>query len=149
MTSYKTLLFIILGVFLFASCIMDRKVSFLIKNCTNDTLLIVLTENDTLDNCIYWGNNPEDTIGGIMRTDTIGVYINGTKIIIDKFCYARPDSIVFVSPYLFNLRDTCNIFAIKWWTVSHYTLAEIRKRKLYDRRVVTKKDFINYLYEYK
>lgn len=70
-------------------------------------------------------------------------------MIINKNCYAQPDSNAYVGSHLFYMKDTCYIYAIKWWVVTHYTLDEIRKRRLYDRRVVTKKDFVDRIYEYK
>ena len=56
---------------------------------------------------------------------------------------------VFASPYSFKNNDTCYIYAIKHWVVTHYSLEEIRTKKLYDRKTVIKKDFCNGLYEYR
>ena len=130
------------------SCVMDRKISFYIRNCTNETLLIELTESDTLDDEICWGKHSGDTIE-LDPEDTIGIYVHGKKVFFKNCFYALPDSVLFVSPYIFNLKDTCYIYAIKWEMARHYTIEEIRAKKLYDRRPVTKRDFHNRLFEYR
>lgn len=140
---------IILGVFVLYSCVMDRITAFCIRNCTNDTLYIELSESDTLDNWIYWSKYPKDTKRPIMPKDTTWIYIHRGKVVIDNFFYAPPDSMVFASPYSFKNNDTCYIYAIKHWVVTHYSLEEIRTKKLYDRKTVIKKDFCNSLYEYR
>ena len=66
----------------FSSCTSCQEVNR-IKNCTKDTLLIDLTESDTLDDWVYWGENPEDTLG-IMAPDTLAIYIDGKEVIIKK-----------------------------------------------------------------
>lgn len=143
--------FLLLAAFymsLLSSCVLDWKYSFIIKNRTNDTLLIELTDDDTLNNNIYWGSVPEDTIW-TTESDTTWIYMNGEKIVINNLYYAQPDSIILVGPYWFNKKDTCYIYAIKWWVATHYTLDEIRKGKLYEKRAITKADFNERLYEYK
>ena len=137
------------GTFIFTSCIVDRITLFCIKNCTNDTLLIELTDSDTLYNWMYWGKHPEDTMRPIVQEDTTWVYIHGEKVIIDNFFYALPDSTVFASPHVFNINDTCYIYAIKWQVATRFPPEEIRAKKLYDRRAVTKRDFHNRLFEYR
>ena len=120
----------------------------LIKNCTTDTLLIELMEFDTLNDEIYWNHIGDSII--LDPKDTTIVYIDGNKKILwNNFC-VFPDSSVCVTPLLFDYKDTCFIYTIKWQVVTHYTLEEIRDRKLYDRRPVTKKDFKrNRLFEYR
>jgi hypothetical protein len=122
-----------------ASCVMDRVTLFCIRNCSRDTLYIELAQKDTLDNLIYWDKDSRP----IFPEDTTWTYINGKKVIIDNFFYALPDSIVLASPYSFNNNDTCYIYAIKRRILTHYSLDEVRAKKLYDRRAVTKKDFWN------
>ncbi len=41
------------------------------------------------------------------------------------------------------------IYAIKKQIIERYTLDKIRERKLYDRQVVTKKDFHDRFFEYR
>ena len=41
------------------------------------------------------------------------------------------------------------IHAIKWHVVTHYTLDEIRTKKLYDRRTVSKKEILDNMFEYR
>ena len=149
-TKTLLLMFIIFCTCTLTSCVMDRVTSFCIRNSTNDSLYIELSESDTLDNLIYWCKNSKETMSPIMSKDTTWAYINGEKVIIDNFFYALPDSTVLVSPYLFNIKDTCYIYAIKRRIATHYSLEEIRKKKLYDRQTVTKKDFNhNCIFEYK
>ena len=125
------------------SCVMDRKTTFFIRNCTNDTLLIGLLESDTLANWKDW--NAEDFV---TTNDTDEDKQALTKAIIGRF--ALPDSTLFADPDVFCFKDTCYIYAIKWQIAKHYTIEEIRAKKLYDRRAVTKKDFNkNRIYEYK
>lgn len=132
----------------FSSCTSCQEVNR-IKNCTKDTLLIDLTESDTLDDWVYWDENPEDTIG-IMAPDTLAIYIDGKEVIIKKEYYVLPDSLIIADAYVLNLKEPYYyIYAIKWQDVKHYPLEEIRARKLYDRQIVTKKDFHNRLFEYK
>jgi hypothetical protein len=110
----------ILILVLLCSCVMDRKMSFYIKNCTTDTLLIDLNDTDTID------------------------------IVICTYGYIQPDSIQMVSPYLFKLSDTCYLYTIKKQVMKNYSLKEISNRKLYDKRAVTIENFDdNHLYEYK
>ena len=80
--------------------------------------------------------------------NTIVVYIHGKKVILASYFYTLPDTI---SGYLYPLgNDTCYVYAIKWQIAKHYTLEEIRAKKLYDRRAVTKKDFNdNRIFEYR
>lgn len=137
----------ILVCLLLNSCVLDTKPwGYSVKNSTNDTLLIDLTESKTLSDDMYWGTNPEDTLN-VIEDDTITVNINGRKISIFNFYRVLPDS---NSLGFFDLySDTFYVYAIKWSIATHYTLDEIRKKKLYDKRVVAKKDFINHKYEYK
>ena len=133
---------------IFGSCIIDTKpLVYTVRNCTSDTFLIQLTKSDTLDGWMYWGKQPEDTARPAPE-DTIVVYIHGKKVILASYFYTLPDTI---SGYLYPLgNDTCYIYAIKWQIAKHYTLEEIRAKKLYDRRAVTKKDFNNNrLFEYR
>ena len=133
---------------IFGSCIIDTKpLGYCVRNCTSDTFLIQLTKSDTLDGWMYWGKQPEDTARPTPE-NTIVVYIHGKKVILASYFYTLPDTI---SGYLYPLgNDTCYVYAIKWQIAKHYTLEEIRAKKLYDRRAVTKKDFNdNRIFEYR
>lgn len=131
------------------SCVFDSKTFYRMKNCTKDTLLIELTESDSLDCWIYWGKNAEDTIIPVLSEDTIEIYINGRKETIKKSYLVLPDSFLLVDSHLFYYKDKYYVYAIKWNDAIEYSLDEIRAKKLYDRRTVTKKDFRNRTFEYR
>lgn len=64
----------------FSSCVMDMKEApFRIKNETNDTLLIDLSESDTLADWTSWSE-----LDGIFPNDTDTVDMAFTKAIIDQ-----------------------------------------------------------------
>ena len=129
---------------IFSSCIMDRKTTLYIKNCTKDTLLIELSEADTLVNWQFWGKQAADVVS---PNDTDEVDIAFNKAIIGSF--ALPDSTIYIAPYIYSHYDTCYLYTIKWNIAKKYSMDEIRAKKLYDRRTVTKKNFHNRLFEYK
>ena len=92
----------------------------------------------------------------------IGMFFNNLDMLffIDKsmnFSYFYPSIYSIFIFYIYKLfyilnnrhRKKYYIYAIKWSVATHYTLDEIRAKKLYDRRVVTKEDFKNHVYEYK
>ena len=135
--------------FTLTSCVIDNISSYCISNRTNDTLYIVLSTSDTLDNLIYYCEQSDDTLRPIAPKDTTRVFINGKIIILDNLFYALPDSTVFVSPRSFEINDTCYIYTIKSQVATQYTIEEIRAKKMYDRRSVTKKDFRNCIFEYR
>lgn len=129
---------------IFSSCIMDRKTTLYIKNCTKDTLLIELSEADTLVNWQFWGKQAADVVS---PNDTDEVDIAFNKAIIGSF--ALPDSTIYIDSYIYSHYDTCYLYTIKWNIAKKYSMDEIRAKKLYDRRTVTKKNFHNRLFEYK
>lgn len=144
----KIIIIVILNLVLFYSCLMDYKErAYPVRNCTNDTLLINFTSLDTLDNGLFF---PEDSIL-LAPEDTISVFLHGEKVIMWSQCFALPDSSVFIGfPAMFyHIRDTLYIYAIKWQVAKKYSIEEIRAKKLYDRRTVTKKDFHDLVYDYK
>ena len=145
----QSFVFLVCCTYMLTSCVMDRITSFGIRNSSNDTLYIELSESDSLDNLIYWCEDSNDFMPPIWPTDTTETYINNKKVVIDDRFYALPDSTVLVSPYSFDTKDTCYIYAIKKQIITRYTLDEIRVKKLYDRRAVTKKDFRHRLFEYR
>jgi len=128
------------------SCIMDRKpLQYAVMNCTNDTLFIELTDCDTLEGYTYEYEHTSDSIK--IPQDTMVVYIKGKKTILSYYSYTLPGSI---SGGIYPLpKDTCYVYAIKRYIATHYLLDEIRAMKLYDRTIVTRKDFSeNRLFEY-
>lgn len=137
------LLFVIL-----VSCVLDIKhLAYSVRNCTEDTLLVELTEADSLGESMLWGFYPVDTIEPVHSTDTISVVVHGKRIIYSSYNFALPDTISLnLDPFP---RGKCYLYAIKWDVAKRYSLDEIRAKKLYDRRIVTKEDFKDHVYEYK
>lgn len=130
-----------------ADCVKRR--GYVARNCTNDTLLLEVTESDTLNDWMYWGVNPGDTVVGIYPFDTIEVNIKGEDMAFYTFYRISPDSIISEGLYPFP-KDSCYIYAIKWQDATRYTREEIHAKKLYERRVVTKRDFDeDWVYDFK
>ena len=143
-TTSKILFLLLTICFILNSCIIDTiPAGYGIRNCTNDTLLIEPTKSDTLDYEMYWSKNSKDTIERLLPNDTTGIYVHGEKVILRGNYYTLPDSALYFWPNVSDRKDTFYIYAIKWQIAKHYTLEEIRAKKLYDRRAVTKKDFNN------
>ena len=131
------------------SCYMDSK-QFVnsVRNCTSDTLLIELTESGNFDGHYIFEDKDTLEYNRLDLEYFTEAYIKGKKIYVSKFNYALPDSTTLGKIVVDN-RKKYYVYAIKWNVATHYTLDEIRAKKLYDRRVVTKKDFKNHVYEYK
>lgn len=72
---------------IFVSCVIDIKpAGYCVKNCTKDTLLIDLTESDTLSNDMYWNLHCRDTID-LISMDTTSVNVHGKKnVIFNYYC---------------------------------------------------------------
>lgn len=139
------LLYLLLGIL--SSCVLDFKsLGYCVKNSTKDTLLIDLTESDTLNDEMYWNLQSRDSIG-LISTDTISVYICGKKVVIFSFYCVAPEA--KSGGFLPKNSDTLYLYTIKWNVAKSYTLEEIRMKKLYNRRRVTKKEFKNHVFEYK
>lgn len=134
--------------FFLGSCVLDSKpMGYCVKNCTEDTLLIDLSESDTLDDGMYCDLSSKDTVG-LISDDTTSLCIKDKKIVIFNYYRVMPKA---TSKGFFSInRDTFYLYAIKWNIARKYALETIRKKKLYDRRVVTYKDFnYNRMFEYK
>lgn len=129
---------------LYCSCVVDYKTSLSVKNCTADTLMINLSGVDTLEN---WKNWSEPLVDSAFQKKTYGDNWAFYNAIASSM--VQPDFARNVDPYIYHLYDTCYIYAIKWNIAKKYSMDEIRKRRLYDRRVVTKKDFVDRIYKYK
>lgn len=142
--------FIIAILAAFGGCgVCSKHRGYIARNCTSDTLLLEVTESDTLDDWMYWGVHPGDTVVNDYPYDTIEVSIKGGKTVFSTFNRIPPDSIMSdgLDPFP---KDSCYIYAIKWKDAIRYTREEIHARKLYERRVVTKRDFDDdCVYDYK
>lgn len=83
------LLFVLFPTFFLSSCVMDSKpLGYCVKNCTKDTLLIDLTESDTLSNDMYWNLHCRDTID-LISMDTTSVNVHGKKNVIFNYPLAE------------------------------------------------------------
>ena len=135
--------FILINLSMFSSCITDKKTTFYVKNETADTVLLDLSQVDTLAEWECWGGQIENS-GWLNSTD------GENKLYIALIgSLALPDSMIYVSPDVFRSTDTCYVYAVKWNIAKRFSLETIRERKLYDRRVVTENDFHNRLFEYR
>lgn len=106
--------FLVFCTYMFTSCVIDTVTSFGIRNSSNDTLYIELSESDSPGDLIYyWCENSIDSMPPTWPTDTTEIYINNKKVVLDKRFYALPDSTVIVCPCFFDTKDTCYIYAIK------------------------------------
>ncbi len=142
----KKILLLVFSLFFLNSCIIDYKpAGYFVYNHTKDTLLIEMTESETLTDSIYWGIHPLDSVLLDSEQDTICVSVKGEKVAFWRFNYVLPYS---ESGSIYPLPDTCYVYVIKWNIAKSYSFEEIRDKKLYDRRVVSRKDFDGHVYEY-
>lgn len=126
-----------------SSCAMDGCYSYYIKNCTNDTLMINVDGVDTLRDWKFW-NGQGLNVGLSLDTKEKVEFYKATIGTI-----ALPDSMVTAVPDMFRLYDTCYIYTVKLNVAKSYSMDEIRKKKLYGKRSVTKEDFKSRLFEYR
>ena len=105
-----------------------------------------MTESETLTDSIYWGIHSLDSVLLDSEQDTICVSVKGEKVAFWRFNYVLPYS---ESGSIYPLPDTCYVYVIKWNIAKSYSFEEIRDKKLYDRRVVSRKDFDGHVYEYR
>lgn len=145
----KGLIFAFVVIVSLNSCYMDSK-QFVnsVRNCTSDTLLIELTESGNFDGHYIFEDKDTLEYNRLDLEYFTEAYIKGKKIYVSKFNYALPDSTTLGKIVVDN-RKKYYVYAIKWNVATHYTLDEIRAKKLYDRRIVTKEDFKDHVYEYK
>ena len=142
----KKILLLVFSLFFLNSCIIDYKpAGYFVYNHTKDTLLIEMTESETLTDSIYWGIHSLDSVLLDSEQDTICVSVKGEKVAFWRFNYVLPYS---ESGSIYPLPDTCYVYVIKWNIARSYSFEEIRDKKLYDRRVVSRKDFDGHVYEY-
>ncbi len=141
------ILLLILSIFIFfSSCIMDcKRAGYFVKNCTDDTLFMVLTLKDTLNDEIYWSKNPYDTIISDFN-DTISTYLNGREVRFSNYYYVLPNH---NSNSIDEVKDTCYLFVIKWNVAKIYSIDEIRNKRMYKLKILTKEDLRDPVYEYR
>ena len=118
------------------SCIMDTKESWFIKNRTKDTLLITLSQVDTLPDWQLWNED----LWKIAQADRSSREETAFQIATIGNI-ALPDSFVYVNSDNFLYQDTCYLFTIEWRIAKRYSMNEIHSKRLYRRQDVTKKDF--------
>lgn len=125
------------------SCIMDTKESWFIKNRTKDTLLITLSQVDTLPDWQLWNKD----LWKIASSDRSSREETAFQIATIGNI-ALPDSFVYVNSDNFLYQDTCYLFTIEWRIAKRYSMNEIHSKRLYRRQDVTKKDFHHNMFVY-
>ena len=125
------------------SCIMDTKEAWFIKNRTKDTLLITLSQVDTLPDWQLWNED----LWKIAQADRSSREETAFQIATIGNI-ALPDSFVYVNSDNFLYQDTCYLFTIEWRIAKRYSINEIHSKRLYRRQDVTKKDFHHNMFVY-
>ena len=125
------------------SCIMDTKESWFIKNRTKDTLLITLSQVDTLPDWQLWNKD----LWKIVQADRSSREETAFQIATIGNI-ALPDSFVYVNSDNFLYQDTCYLFTIEWRIAKRYSMNEIHSKRLYRRKNITKKDFHHNMFVY-
>lgn len=125
------------------SCIMDTKEAWFIKNRTKDTLLITLSQVDTLPDWQLWNKD----LWKIASSDRSSREETAFQIATIGNI-ALPDSFVYVNSDNFLYQDTCYLFTIEWRIAKRYSMNEIHSKRLYRRQDVTKKDFHHNMFVY-
>ena len=125
------------------SCIMDTKEAWFIKNRTKDTLLMTLSQVDTLPDWQLWNKD----LWKIAQADRSRREETAFQIAtIGNIAF--PDSFVYVNSDNFLYQDTCYLFTIEWRIAKRYSMNEIHSKRLYRRQDVTKKDFHHNMFVY-
>ena len=125
------------------SCIMDTKEAWFIKNRTKDTLLMTLSQVDTLPDWQLWDKD----LWKIAQADRSSREETAFQIATIGNI-ALPDSFVYVNSDNFLYQDTCYLFTIEWRIAKRYSMNEIHSKRLYRRQNVTKKDFHHNMFVY-
>ena len=125
------------------SCIMDTKEAWFIKNRTKDTLLMTLSQVDTLPDWQLWNKD----LWKIVQADRSSREETAFQIATIGNI-ALPDSFVYVNSDNFLYQDTCYLFTIEWRIAKRYSMNEIHPKRLYRRQDVTKKDFHHNMFVY-
>ena len=126
-----------------SSCIMDTKEAWFIKNRTKDTLLMTLSQVDTLPDWQLWNKD----LWKIAQADRSSREETAFQIATIGNI-ALPDSFVYVNSDNFLYQDTCYLFTIEWRIAKRYSMNEIHSKRLYRRQDVTKKDFHHNMFVY-
>lgn len=140
----EKLLIVLISINTFSSCIMDKQINIYVKNCTKDSLLIKVTRTDTLVDWQFWpieDAHPMSQYNTRVFDDAFHLAVAGSLVL--------PDSMITMDPCILQLFDSCYIYAVKYSVARKYSIDDIRAKKLYDRQVVTKRDFHDWLFEYK
>lgn len=140
----EKLLIVLISINTFSSCIMDKQINIYVKNCTKDSLLIKVTRTDTLVDWQFWpieDAHPESQYDTRVFDDAFHLAVAGSLVL--------PDSMISMDPCILQLFDSCYIYAVKYSVARKYSIDDIRAKKLYDRQVMTKRDFHDWLFEYK
>ena len=140
----EKLLIVLISINTFSSCIMDKQTNIYVKNCTKDSLLIKVTRTDTLVDWQFWpieDAHPESQYDTRVFDDAFHLAVAGSLVL--------PDSMISMDPCILQLFDSCYIYAVKYSVARKYSIDDIRAKKLYDRQVMTKRDFHDWLFEYK
>ena len=125
------------------SCIMDTKEAWFIKNRTKDTLLMTLSQVDTLPDWQLWNKD----LWKIAQADRSSREETAFQIATIGNI-ALPDSFVYINSDNFLYQDTCYLFTIEWRIAKRYSMNEIHSKRLYRRQDVTKKDFHHNMFVY-
>ena len=134
----------LLGVTLIIFCVLsscisiiDSRIDAIFKNCTNDTLFIGASHYDNIDS-VEFLVNPNYNILANLDLDTTDISLwQGAFARANSFIY--PDSTCAINAnYLFQEKDTCYFFLIKWKDAKNYLWDEIRMKKLYRRKIVVR-----------
>ena len=125
------------------SRIMDTKEAWFIKNRTKDTLLMTLSQVDTLPDWQLWNKD----LWKIAQADRSSREETAFQIATIGNI-ALPDSFVYVNSDNFLYQDTCYLFTIEWRIAKRYSMNEIHSKRLYRRQNVTKKDFHHNMFVY-
>ena len=125
------------------SCIMDTKEAWFIKNRTKDTLLMTLSQVDTLPDWQLWNKD----LWKIAQADRSSREETAFQIATIGNI-ALPDSFVYVNSDNFLYQDTCYLFTIEWRIAKRYSMNEIHSKRLYRRKNITKKDFHHNMFVY-
>lgn len=131
----KSALLTTLVILMMSSCVIDVRHDIRVKNSTSDSLYFGVSEYNNIDS-VHYILIPDRKITDICD-DTMNVSLwNGMNV---RELAVYPDSMCSNgSITLFGDRDTGYVFVIKRQIARTYSFDDIRKRKLYEKVMVTK-----------